>query len=60
MTISGKIWTDEVFTICRLVDHIPAAISEYDGGRPGKFNACHVEKQLVAYFVNNHVLEMRF
>ncbi len=60
MTISGKVWTDEVFTICRLVDYIPAPISEYDGVRPGKFNACHAEKQLVAYFVNNHVLEMRF
>ena len=55
MTLSSKIWTDEVFVMCRLVDHIPAPISEYDGGRPGKFNACQAEKQLMAYFVNNHV-----
>lgn len=55
VTISGKRWTDEVFVICESIGHILAPVSEMDQGRPGRWHACHAEKQLVAFFVALHV-----
>ncbi|KAK0648234.1 DYW family of nucleic acid deaminases-domain-containing protein [Cercophora newfieldiana] len=52
--ISGKDWTNEVRQLCRHIGH-RLAPHEYDQGEPGKFNACHAEKQLIAYFVSKHV-----
>jgi hypothetical protein len=52
--ISGKRWTDEVFAICRVVGHKMHS-HNYEGARPGNWNACHSEKQLVTYFINRHV-----
>ncbi|RYC79446.1 hypothetical protein BFJ63_vAg17670 [Fusarium oxysporum f. sp. narcissi] len=52
--IEGRIWTDEVFRLCRIIGHhLPA--DEKDQGRSGQFNACHAEKQLTAYFISKHV-----
>ena len=55
VTISGKNWTDEVFIICESIGYILAPVSERDQGRPGRWQACHAEKQLVAFFVAYHV-----
>ena len=54
-TISGKNWTNEVFVICESIGHILAPVPEIDQGRPGRWHACHAEKQLVAFFVAYHV-----
>lgn len=47
-TIAGKDWTSEVLSI-------PLSNSQYDRGVPGKYHACHAEKQLIAYFIHRHV-----
>jgi hypothetical protein len=54
-TINGLIWTEEVFRICRLIGYELPPDSQYDKGRDGNYNACHAEKQLVAYFLSKHV-----
>lgn len=54
-TISGADWTEEVFRICRLIEHQLPPSAESDRGRPGMFFASHAEKQLVAYLLSKHV-----
>ncbi|PON27343.1 hypothetical protein TGAM01_v203724 [Trichoderma gamsii] len=52
--IAGRKWTDEVFYLCQITGHgLPR--HEYDRGKPGRFYACHAEKQLIAYLVSRHV-----
>lgn len=51
--ISGVTWVEEVFRICRMIGHnLPSHVC--DQGRPGSFNACHAEKQLIAFFLSKH------
>ena len=52
--VSGRDWTSEVIRIADLIGHalIP---DNKDNGIPGKFHACHAEKQLIAYFISKHV-----
>ncbi|KAL2817967.1 hypothetical protein BDW59DRAFT_175290 [Aspergillus cavernicola] len=52
--IDGREWTDEVVYISTVVGH-PPTDHEYDQGQPGRFNACHAEKQLIVYFIDRHV-----
>ncbi|KAL6918544.1 hypothetical protein FSST1_010039 [Fusarium sambucinum] len=53
--IGGRTWTDEVFRLCQIIGHkLPA--DRKDQGISGKFNACHAEKQLTAYFISKHVV----
>lgn len=52
--VSGREWTDEVYRIVAMVDH-QLALHDCDQGAPGKFYACHAEKQLIACFIDRHV-----
>ncbi|KAL8383632.1 hypothetical protein RB595_010703 [Gaeumannomyces hyphopodioides] len=51
--IGGKDYTDAVAELCPVVGH-RLEPSGWDQGRPGRFHACHAEKQLIAYFVSRH------
>jgi len=53
--VSGHEWTEEVMQLAEVVSHKLAENKACDQGQPGRFHACHAEKQLIAYFVNNHV-----
>lgn len=56
VTVSGKEWTAEVMRISSTVGH-PLPIEERrDQGKEGQYFASHAEKQLVAFFINKHVL----
>ena len=48
-------WTNEVMHIAGVVGHTLAPSLEKDGDVPGRFYACHAEKQLTAYFIAKHV-----
>lgn len=50
--IDAAIWTEGVFRISKLVGHESFPHS----GVAGQWNACHVEKQLVAWFLSRHVI----
>ena len=52
--VSGKDWTSEVIQIANLIGHALVPDSR-DNGIPGHFHACHAEKQLIAYFIDQHV-----
>ena len=54
LTVDGQQWTDDIFYTSGLVDHILTSDSK-DRGRAGQHNACHAEKQLIAYFIDRHV-----
>jgi hypothetical protein len=56
ITVAGRDWTDEVFKVSNLVGHQLRIDAQRDRGIPGQFCACHAEKQLIAYFINKHVL----
>ncbi len=52
--VSGRDLTSDVLRIANIVGHALVADSR-DRGIPGQFNACHAEKQLIAYFISRHV-----
>lgn len=52
--IAGRTWTTDVIRLSKTVGHeLPE--HQYDQGIPGQYNACHAEKQLIAYFVHKHM-----
>ncbi|KLU87926.1 hypothetical protein MAPG_06916 [Magnaporthiopsis poae ATCC 64411] len=51
--IDGEDYTDAVAKLCQVVGH-RLEPSGYDQGRPGRYHACHAEKQLIAYLVSRH------
>ncbi|KAL2106757.1 hypothetical protein VUR80DRAFT_6241 [Thermomyces stellatus] len=53
--IAGEDWTDEVLKLCEAVGFSLTRDDKMDRGVPGRFYACHTEKQLIAYFVKSHV-----
>lgn len=53
--VSGKDWTERVLKIAAIVGHTLSADPQKDWGVPGKFQASHAEKQLIAYFLDRHV-----
>lgn len=58
LRVDGRQWTDDVFYISKVVGHrLPS--DRCDWGRKGQYNACHAEKQLIAYFIDRHVLLRR-
>lgn len=54
LRVDGRQWTDDVFYISEVVGHSLSSHS-YDRGKDGRYNACHAEKQLIAYFIDHHV-----
>lgn len=54
--IDAAIWTNEVFRVSKLVGHELTPEPFPHSGVPGQWNACHVEKQLVAWFLSRHVI----
>jgi hypothetical protein len=54
ITVAGNVWTEEVFRISKAVGHTLSEDSQKDQGRPGLFQACHAEKQLITYFIGKH------
>jgi hypothetical protein len=53
--ISGKHWTTEVMNLCQEIKFSLRPNLDYDQGVPGQYNASHVEKQLIAYFIYKHL-----
>ncbi|KAJ5544093.1 Ankyrin repeat protein [Penicillium frequentans] len=54
LRVNGRQWTDDVFYISEVVGHVLSPHSG-DWGKDGQYNACHAEKQLIAYFIDRHV-----
>lgn len=54
LRVDGRQWTDDVFYISDVAGHALASHS-CDQGKKGRYNACHAEKQLIAYFIDRHV-----
>ncbi|KOC16892.1 putative ankyrin repeat domain [Aspergillus flavus AF70] len=54
LKVDGRQWTDDVFYISDVAGHVLASHS-CDQGKEGRYNACHAEKQLIAYFIDRHV-----
>lgn len=52
--IAGREWTTEVLELCALLD-FELQPHTYDHGVVGQWEACHAEKQLIAYFINRHM-----
>ncbi|ROW10446.1 hypothetical protein VMCG_01629 [Cytospora schulzeri] len=52
--IAGKDWTDKVLRLFEALPGYEPQPHRYDGGVPGRYQACHAEKQLVAYFLDQH------
>lgn len=55
LRVDGRQWTDDVFYISKVAGHLLPSHT-YDWGKDGQYNACHAEKQLIAYFIDRHVL----
>ncbi|KAJ9300094.1 hypothetical protein DTO271G3_2211 [Paecilomyces variotii] len=53
--VSGRQWTEDVFYISSIVGHTLTSNDRLDQGRPGRYNACHAEKQLIADFISRHI-----
>ncbi|KAG6043585.1 hypothetical protein E4U39_004364 [Claviceps sp. Clav50 group G5] len=57
--ISQETWTPKVVEICQDIGfdgfEPQPSPSGFDQGIPGQFIACHVEKQLIAYFIYKHL-----
>lgn len=58
ITISNMDWTSNVL---RLYGEMKLELEPhgYDQGVPGRFYACHAEKQLIAWFLDRHLLSVR-
>ncbi|KAM0351019.1 hypothetical protein ACHAPU_002797 [Fusarium lateritium] len=52
--VAGRDWTSRVLDLCNDIGFTPER-HHNDGEVPGRYNACHAEKQLIAYFVYKHL-----
>lgn len=52
--LSGCEWTEKVIKLAAIVGHTLSVDPRKDRGVPGRFQASHAEKQLIAYFVDRH------
>ncbi|KAF4959252.1 hypothetical protein FSARC_10768 [Fusarium sarcochroum] len=52
--VAGQDLTPDVLSLCKVINF---TLDPYpcDQGIPGRFNACHAEKQLIAYFIHKHI-----
>ncbi|OTB14205.1 hypothetical protein K445DRAFT_319377 [Daldinia sp. EC12] len=53
--LAGEKWRDEVFWLCDMAGFCLGHDQVRDQDIPGQYNACHAEKQLIAYFVDKHL-----
>ncbi|KAH8746533.1 hypothetical protein F5883DRAFT_585503, partial [Diaporthe sp. PMI_573] len=53
--IDGKEWTNQVKNFCRVVGHRLKPDNQLDNGYSGQSHSCHAEKQLIAFFVHEHL-----
>lgn len=58
ITVGGQDWTSNVLSLYKEMK-FELEPHEYDRGIPGQFYACHAEKQLIAWFVDRHLLSVR-
>ncbi|KAF7866926.1 hypothetical protein EAF04_005767 [Stromatinia cepivora] len=50
--ISNNFWTLQVEEICKIINHsLPDWSEKFDNGFPGRYHACHAEKQLIAWYL---------
>lgn len=52
--VAGRDWTKEVLQLYSVI-HLSPEAHRCDQGVVGQFNACHAEKQLIAYFIHRHL-----
>jgi hypothetical protein len=55
--IANYAWTLEVEKICQIVNHTLTSQPRCDYGFPGRYYACHAEKQLIAYYLYEYTLD---
>jgi len=56
VVINGRNWTPAVIKLAALLQYRLPADNKKDHGLSGQYYASHAEKQLIAYFVNTHVV----
>ncbi|KAF7946601.1 hypothetical protein EAE96_009596 [Botrytis aclada] len=54
--IPNKTWTEKVQQMCQAIGYELGVNRPRDGGEPGKYNACHAEKQIITYWLFNYIL----
>lgn len=52
--LSNSHWTKEVMRISKAIGHKLREDVHRDRGVPGRYSACHAEKQLMAFFLTRH------
>ncbi|KAF7918952.1 hypothetical protein EAE99_008677 [Botrytis elliptica] len=55
--IPNKTWTEKVQQMCQTIGY-ELRRSQQDQGTPGKYNACHAEKQVIAYWIHHYVAKL--
>ncbi|GAO16253.1 uncharacterized protein UV8b_08232 [Ustilaginoidea virens] len=54
--LDSLLWRDRVLELCRLIEHDLPEDNKDAPARPGSYYASHAEKQLVAYYIDQHVI----
>ncbi|TEY36309.1 hypothetical protein BOTCAL_0560g00090 [Botryotinia calthae] len=49
--ISNLAWTLQVEELCKIINHKLPHRKDLDNGFPGRYHACHAEKQLIAWYL---------
>ncbi|TGO57835.1 hypothetical protein BOTNAR_0193g00300 [Botryotinia narcissicola] len=57
--ISNGIWTRRVQTLCYATKYQLESCGDKDRGIEGRYNSCHAEKQVLAYWLYTYVLSSR-
>ncbi|KAF7882802.1 uncharacterized protein EAF02_006165 [Botrytis sinoallii] len=57
--IPNKTWTEKVQELCQVTGYHLEPCEYVDCGNPGRYNACHAEKQIIAYWLYHYVLSSR-
>ncbi|KAM0308152.1 hypothetical protein ACHAO8_010295 [Botrytis cinerea] len=53
--ISNLAWTLQVEELCRIINHKLPHRKDLDNGFPGRYHACHAEKQLIAWYLCENI-----
>ncbi|KAF7905059.1 uncharacterized protein EAF01_005580 [Botrytis porri] len=52
--ISNLTWTLQVEDLCKIINHKLPHREDLDNGFPGRYHACHAEKQLIAWYLHQN------